>query len=162
MAYQDSIRNTASMMWQIESWSSTKLIKKVMKKVITMADYYSTCAFPKPGNTKKKKLYNGYKDKAERCCYYCGAPYAERHEIFGASNRQTSIEHGFQVDLCNEHHRLLHDNTTEWAQKENRHWKRKYEAIYLKKMVGEGYTAHQAINSWMMLIGKNYIEELPI
>jgi len=50
--------------------------------------YYETCAVPKPKNNKKKKLYNGYKDKPIRFCAETGAPYAERHEIFGGANRQ--------------------------------------------------------------------------
>ena len=45
-------------------------------------DYYQSCAFPKPKPAgKAKKKVNGYKDKPNRYCHYCGKRYAERHEI---------------------------------------------------------------------------------
>lgn len=74
-----------------------------------MNDYYKTCAFPKPGNTRKKKKTNGYKEKAERRCYYTGIPNAERHELFyGSGTRQISVDHCLQVDLHPLIHKLFH------------------------------------------------------
>ena len=58
--------------------------------------YYETCAIPKPGNKKKKILYNGYKNKAERVCFFCKTPNAERHEVFPGNNRQISIREGLR------------------------------------------------------------------
>lgn len=55
---------------------------KKQKKSNSLEDYYQSCPFPKPAPAKKKTLlYNGYKDKLERRCYYTGRPGAERHEI---------------------------------------------------------------------------------
>ena len=122
-------------------------------------DYYSTCAYPKPSGGRKQKLYNGYKDKPGRVCRYCGQRGADRHEVFGGSNRQTSIRYGFQVDVCGQHHQELHENATPWAQAENRRLRRHYEVKYIKDQMAEGMTARQALTSWMQLIGKNYVEE---
>ena len=66
-----------------------------------MSDYKGAL-FPKPKRKKKQKKTNGYKDKAERICKYCGKPYAERHELFYGPLRQTSIDFGFQIDVCPE------------------------------------------------------------
>lgn len=124
-----------------------------------MAEYYATCAFPKPGSQKKKKLHNGYKDKASRVCAYCGQACADRHEVFGASNRQFSIARKFQVDVCTEHHRELHTNSTEWAKRENRKLRRNFQLQYMRSCMNEGMTARQALNDWMMEVGRNYVEE---
>lgn len=116
---------------------------------------------PKPGNTKKKKkLYNGYKDKAERCCYYHGTPYAERHEVFGGPLRQISIEYGFQVDLCPACHRELHDNITDRAKRENKQWKKYYQTKYMAQLMEDGAEKSEALRMWMRLIGRNYLDEL--
>lgn len=124
-----------------------------------MANYYETCAIPKPGKSKKKKLYNGYKDKANRYCYYCGTAYAERHEIFEGKNRQISIEYGFQVDVCRDCHQEMQDNLTERGRRRNRQWERHYEIKYMQERIEEGMSARQALRSWMSLIGKNYVDE---
>ena len=108
----------------------------------------------------RKLLYNGYKDKAERVCIYCRAPYAERHEVYGGANRQISIREGFQIDLCREHHRALHENIEDWAQKENRTWRRYYEKKWLEEQVEAGATLAEAVRGWMAMIGKNYLEEI--
>lgn len=120
-------------------------------------DYYEKCAFPKPKSTKKKKKSNGWKDKANRFCAYCGKPYAERHEVFGGSNRQISIDNEFQVDVCRAHHEELHSNSTEWAQSENERLKKLYQQQYELKLIDEGYTDEQARRAWMLLIGRNYL-----
>lgn len=116
--------------------------------------------FPKPVERKKKKKYNGYKDKAERFCYYCGTPYAERHEVFGGPLRQVSIDYGFQVDLCPNCHRELQENITERAQEENLKWKQYYQAKYMAQLMEDGAEEKVALRLWMRLIGKNYIERL--
>lgn len=124
-----------------------------------MAEYYMTCAFPKPGSQKKKKLYNGYKEKASRVCAYCGKPCADRHEVFGASNRQLSIARGLQVDVCGDHHRELHENSTEWAKKENARLRRNFQLKYMRARMNDGMTGQQALNDWMMEVGRNYVDE---
>ncbi|MBQ6686443.1 MAG: hypothetical protein IJM99_10085 [Firmicutes bacterium] len=121
----------------------------------------SALMFPKPGDRKKKKKVNGYKHKAERYCAYCGTPYAERHEIFGGPNRQNSIDHEFQIDVCSAHHRELQDNCTEWAMEENERLRRGCQERYEDELVNEGWTPAQARREWMMLIGRNYLDDWP-
>lgn len=108
----------------------------------------------------KKLLYNGYKDKADRVCLYCGRPYAERHEVYGGPNRQISIREGFQIDVCQEHHRALHENVEEWAQKENLTWRRYFEKKWIREQIEKGMTLNEAVRGWMRMIGKNYLEEI--
>lgn len=123
--------------------------------------YYQSCAFPKPKpEGKAKKKVNGYKDKPNRYCHYCGKRYAERHEIWGGSWRQTSIDHGFQVDVCREHHEALHANATEWAKKENIRWKLYYQSRYENRLRKLGLPPEEARKAWMNLIHKNYLPEL--
>lgn len=120
--------------------------------------YYQQCPFPKPKPTKKKPLLsNGYKDKPQRRCWYTGAPGAERHEIWGGPYRQTSIEMGFQVDVCPELHAELQANGTEWAKTENLKWQMYYQQLYEGKLIASGIKEEQARELWMTLIGKNYL-----
>ena len=120
--------------------------------------YYETCAIPKPKTKKKKLLYNGYKEKGERYCAYCGAPYAERHEIFpGTGNRQISIREKFQIDVCPSHHKELQDNITDWAQSENRKLKKACQYKWENKLIDAGTEPKSAREAWMMLIGRNYL-----
>lgn len=129
------------------------------KKLNSLDEYYQNCPFPKPKPTKKKRLlYNGYKNKAQRICYYTGRPGAERHEIWGGPWRQTSIEMGFQVDLCPELHRELHANQSEWAKRENLYWRRRYQKEYEDKLIKSGVSKKQARECWMALIGRNYLD----
>lgn len=110
---------------------------------------------------KEKKRYNGYKDKAERTCFYTEMPYAERHEVFsGTSNRKTSLKLGFQVDLSLDKHRELQENITPWAQEENAKWRAAYQRVYMDCREGEGMSEKESLQDWMHLIGRNYIEEL--
>ena len=102
----------------------------------TTNDYYSTCAFPKPRDKKKKPLYNGWKDKPNRYCVFCNTPYAERHEVYGGANRQTSIIEGFQVDLCPECHREITENITDRAQKRNMALKKFFQKKWEKRIQG--------------------------
>lgn len=131
---------------------------KKQEKSNGLDEFYQSCAFPKPKPSKKKPLlHNGYKDKPQRRCWYTGAPSAERHEIWGGPWRQTSIDMGFQVDVCPEIHVELQANGTEWAQAENLKWKMYYQHIYEKKLIDSGITPEQARECWMALIGRNYL-----
>ena len=120
--------------------------------------YYDTCAIPKPATRKKKKKCNGYKDKPNRFCAYTGQPYAERHEVFGGPNRQISIDMGFQVDVSPEVHRELQDNITEWAQKENRRLRQKFQRRYEQDLIDAGMSEEQARYAWIQLIGRSYTD----
>lgn len=124
-----------------------------------MSKYYETCPYPKPGNVRKKKKVNGYKDKPNRLCYYHGTPGADRHEVFRGANRQNSIDHGFQVDLCPVCHAELQADLTEWAQEQNLMWRRHYQKKYLKECRNKGMSEAQALRAWMILIGRNFLEE---
>ena len=130
------------------------------KKSNDIDKYYQNCAYPKPPKTKKKKLlYNGYKNKPQRRCYYTGRPGAERHEIWGGPWRQISIREGFQVDLCSELHREFHAHTP-WAEREVMKWQKHYQRKYEQKLIDAGITPQQARECWMALIGRNYLPEI--
>lgn len=131
-----------------------------MQRKKSLETYYRTCAFPKPTDKKKEKASNGYKNKPARICQYCGQAGAERHEVFGGSNRQTSIREKFQVDVCNKHHKELHENCSEWAVEENKRLKRSCQLWWMKKAEMSGIKEKDALSLWMALIGKNYVEEL--
>lgn len=131
-----------------------------MKRMRMNKDYYQTCAFPKPGKTKKKTLSNGYKDKANRYCYYCGTAYAERHEVYPGPNRQTCIREGFQVDLCHDCHEEMQRNLTERGKARNLYWKKYYQKRYEEKLIQNGTSKEDARKMWMAMIGRNYQEDV--
>lgn len=122
-----------------------------------MNTYYETCAIPKPKKTKKKILYNGYKDKPDRRCRFCGAPYAERHEIFSGANRQICIKERFQIDVCPQHHRELQDNITPWAQEQNARLRKACQKLWEEKKIKEGYPEDRVREMWIGYIGRNYL-----
>lgn len=122
--------------------------------------YYDYAARQMARAAREKKKHNGYKDKADRTCFYTGLPYAERHEVFGGSNRKISLRCGFQVDLSPDAHRELQENITPWAKEENRKWRSVYEQLYIDEVMKEGINEAEALQAWMRLIGRNYIEEL--
>lgn len=124
-------------------------------------NYYDNCAFPKPKTPKKKKECNGYKNKAERTCAYTGTGNAERHELFGGPNRQVSIREGLQIDLSPEKHRELQDNITEWAQAENKRLKAEAQTRWMNEyMETECVSEEVALRQWMIMIGRNYREDV--
>lgn len=135
-------------------------MSKEEKSSKALDSYYANCAFPKPKSKKKKLLHNGFKDKPQRICWYTGRPGAERHEIFRGPNRQTSIEMGFQVDLCPELHARLHVNADDWAKTENLRWQLYYQTVYENGLRELGMTPKQARAKWMTVIGWNYLPEL--
>ena len=123
--------------------------------------YYQSCPYPKPKqDSKPKKKQNGFKDKPQRRCWYTGQPGAERHEIFGGPNRQTSIDMGFQVDVCPEIHARLHANADDWARIENLKWKMYYQNMYEQRLMGMGMDRKEARKLWMAMIGKNYLPQI--
>ncbi|MDD2218243.1 MAG: hypothetical protein PHW03_07670 [Eubacteriales bacterium] len=121
--------------------------------------FYEICAIPKPGSAKKKKKTNGYKDKHKRFCFYCKTPSAERHEVFGGSNRQISIDHRFQVDLCADCHREMQANITDQGKERNRYWRQHYQKLYEDRLMESGVPGKQARELWLLLIGRNYKDD---
>ncbi len=122
-----------------------------------MKKYYQECAFPKPVDKKRTKKVNGYKNKQYRRCYFCGRNYAERHELFGGPLRQISIDNGFQVDVCREHHELMHRREGKWDEivKEMRaNCQKEYES----KLISSGIRSEQARAVWMRLMGRSFLE----
>lgn len=111
---------------------------------------------PKPKATKKKRLYNGSKGKAERTCYYCGTRSAERHEIFQGPNRQISIAMGFQVDLCPNCHRAWHAQKDEVWIRRKAEWQEKTQREYEERLIRDGMAPESARRHWIGIIGKNY------
>ena len=123
--------------------------------------YYEECPFPKPITKKKKLLCNGYKGKQSRVCSYTGQRGAERHELFGGPNRQNSIREGLQIDLSPEKHRELQDNITPWAQAENRRLKAQAQKKWMDDyMENNDVDEAKALRAWMLLIGRNYREDV--
>lgn len=112
---------------------------------------------PKPENKKKKNKQNGYKYKADRYCYYCKTPYAERHEVYGGVNRQTSIDMKFQLDLCPECHRAWHSQNSDLWVERKAYWQAEFQRRYEEKLIRTGISNKQARDCFMHLIGKNYI-----
>lgn len=107
-----------------------------------------------------KRKYNGYKEKSERVCFYCGKSYAERHEVFhGTALRKLSLKMGFQIDMCNDHHLEFHAHT-DWGEQELLKWQRIYQMVYMALKIKEGLTREKALDEWMIMIGQNYIKEL--
>ena len=143
-----------------------------------MIDYYKTCAFPKPGSTKKKKKVNGYKEKAKRRCAYTGLPNAERHELFyGSGTRQVSIDHGLQVDLHPLIHKLFHGESIpaemleplcvagmfpdplDWAAKEQHRLRKEAQEKWELKIRAEmGLSAKDARRAWVDLVGGSCLD----
>ena len=124
--------------------------------------YYDGCAFAKPKDKKKKPLYNGYKGKPERICMFTGAPYAERHEIFGGANRQNSIKYQLQVDLCPEiHNRVTNpktDKDLELVAQLREMGQMKFEA----RCMANGDSPYNARVTFKEIFGKNYLPLLGI
>ncbi|MEE0516921.1 MAG: hypothetical protein UC708_03465 [Anaerovoracaceae bacterium] len=131
-------------------------------KITEIEEIYFEYAFCMMDIAKsRKRKYNGYKEKPERFCFYTDAAGAERHEVFGGNpDRALSIKFGFQVDLSPDKHRELQANITPWAQVENAKWRAAYQRVYMDCREGDGMSEQEALQDWMNLIGRNYIEEM--
>lgn len=103
------------------------------------------------------QVENGYKNKHKRRCWYTGEPGAERHEVFPGIYRQTSIKMGFQVDVCSRIHAELQANGTPWAKTENQKWRMYYQKQYEDMLLAEGLSPERARESWLILMGRNYL-----
>lgn len=123
--------------------------------------YYNYAVEQMDRAIREKRKYNGYKDKADRRCFYTGISCADRHEVYGGpANRKISMRHGFQVDLLSEKHAALHSNKSVWAREENRKWRETYQRAYMDRLMTEGkINEDDALELWMNLIGRNYLEE---
>ena len=84
-----------------------------------------------------------------KTCFFCGRPRECIHEVYyGTANRKVSIQNGFCVGLCNEHH-----NMSNYSVHHNREMDLK-----LKKEVEKAYLEQgHSINDFLQLVGKNYL-----
>lgn len=81
-------------------------------------------------------------------CYFCGRPREAIHEVyFGTANRKVSIEHGFCVGLCNEHHNMGNDSV---------HFN-KAKDLHLKQLYQKKYEETHSREEFIKLIGRNYL-----
>ena len=122
--------------------------------------YYDNCPCPKPKTRKKDKLSNGFKNKAERVCEVNGTNYADRHEIFGASNRQNSIRHGLQIDLSREEHEKVTNPRNEKEDNRIRELKIKGQIQFEAKLMEDGATPLEARKQFFFEFGRNYLEQI--
>ena len=76
-------------------------------------------------------------------CFLCHNPKNDIHEIFGGSNRQTSIKYGLCIPLCRMCHSRLHNDT-------------KY-ALYLKKIGQKSFCNAYPDLDFISVFGKNYL-----
>ena len=156
------------------------IIQRLQQEGIEMdkkerAEFYSKMPLPNPpARKKKKKKQNGYKDKPERYCFFTGRPYAERHELFGGANRQISIDHGFQVDVCWQIHKLFHgqvdweglkeigwemEDPLRWAAEQQESLRKVCQMEYeARERLELGVSTEEARERWMNLIGRNYLD----
>lgn len=82
-------------------------------------------------------------------CYLCfGADCyqynsIDMHEIYGGANRKISMENGFCIPLCRQHHNIItNDNNS---------------SLILKQMCQREYEKTHSREDFMRLIGKNYL-----
>lgn len=92
---------------------------------------YSNFKFPKPKNTKKKRIivkddiYSKVAERDKYSCRLCGKKNIELHHIVYRSEDKSKINDiNNCIMLCTEHHQMVHSNKKKWQP-------------ILKKMVGE-------------------------
>lgn len=76
-------------------------------------------------------------------CYMCSNNKVDIHEIYAGSNRKTSMENGFCVPLCREHHKLL-----------------QYDIVFgnqMKRICQLQFEKTGTREQFIKLIGKNYL-----
>ena len=82
-------------------------------------------------------------------CYFCHKPAQCIHEVFFGKNRQTSINNGFCVGLCNEHHNMSGNSV---------HGNHDLD-IVLKQKYQKEYEKEHSREEFIKLIGRNYLDE---
>lgn len=81
-------------------------------------------------------------------CYFCGKPRQAIHEVyFGYANRKVSIENGFCVGLCHEHHNMSFDSV---------HNNHNMDLLLKKHYQREFEKTHSRVE-FIRLIGKSYL-----
>ncbi len=76
-------------------------------------------------------------------CWLCGKSPVDIHEIYGGANRKTSMQNGFCIPLCREHHEVITIKNTF--------------SIYIKEFCQQKFEETHSRNEFMNLIGKNYL-----
>lgn len=100
-----------------------------------------------------KKDSNGYIESlfttADGECYICGGEIGtERHEIFGASNRENSKHYGLWINVCPYCHRLAPSSI---HLSPERH-------VGLKEEAQELFEAEYPDKDFVAIFGRNYLE----
>jgi Zn-finger protein len=89
----------------------------------------------------------GYADsimQTEKECFFTGRiECLDPHEIYYGSNRQVSIKNGFWIWVCRERHTYIHNNDGMNQ--------------YLKKICQEKYEENNSRESFLKIIGRNYL-----
>lgn len=76
-------------------------------------------------------------------CFICKSPFVDIHEIYCGKNRKVSMQNGFCVPLCREHHEFVTLN----ADGSN----------YLKQKCQFEYEKIYTRDEFIKLIGRNYL-----
>lgn len=91
----------------------------------------------------EKNRYSILTENLEQC-FICKSPYVEIHEVFGGRNRKISMQNGFCVPLCHNHHQQ--------ATLDNE------KSLFLKRKMQAKFEETHTREEFMRLIGKNYLE----
>ena len=91
----------------------------------------------------EKNRYSILTDDFEHC-FVCKKSPVDIHEIYGGCNRKISMQNGFCVPLCREHHRLVTDYPLN-----NR---------YFQELCQNKFEETHTREEFMDLICRNYLE----
>lgn len=84
-------------------------------------------------------------------CFVCGTCVnIHKHEIYyGSDNRKKSIQHGFYVALCGEHHNLSNKGV---------HFNKTLDKV-LKRACQSEYEKTHSREEFVKIIGRNYLDD---
>jgi hypothetical protein len=86
----------------------------------------------------------------EKICYFTGTQYnLDKHHIYFGSNRKVSDDNGFWVWLA-------HDRHIQYSRFSTPHNNKEID-LYLKKLCQEKYEEENTRESFMKIIGRNYL-----
>ena len=91
----------------------------------------------------EKSRYSILTDDLKHCAI-CKKEQVDIHEIYGGCNRKVSMQNGFCIPLCREHHRTATINNSF--------------SLQLKQLCQREYEKTHTRQEWLGLIGKNYLE----